>query len=142
MEEVGGGLGEGGVRRLAGVGITNQRETTILWDKTTGKPLHPAIGTYTAMVFTLPTIIGLIKRGKTYVNITVCFYKSSLCKFWSHYSCILPLLWRVINCTQSFCPQNIQVEVEWQSLIIRQRAFAKGREIRVLFCDSPIVAEF
>ena len=25
---------------------------------------------------------------------------------------------------------------------IRQRAFAKGREIRVLFCDSLIVAEF
>ena len=46
MEEVGRRLGEGGVRRLAGVGITNQRETTILWDKTTGKPLHPAIGTY------------------------------------------------------------------------------------------------
>lgn len=29
---------------LAAVGITNQRETTILWDKTTGRPLHNAIG--------------------------------------------------------------------------------------------------
>ena len=75
MEEVGRRLGEGGVRRLAGVGITNQRETTILWDKTTGKPLHPAIGIYTAMVFTLPTIIGLIKRRETFVNFMVCFYK-------------------------------------------------------------------
>ena len=28
---------------LAGLGITNQRETTILWDRTTGKPIHPAI---------------------------------------------------------------------------------------------------
>ena len=46
VEEVGRRLGEGGVRRLAGVGITNQRETTILWDKTTGKPLHSAIGTH------------------------------------------------------------------------------------------------
>jgi glycerol kinase len=26
------------------VGITNQRETSIVWDKFTGKPLHPAIG--------------------------------------------------------------------------------------------------
>ena len=29
--------------RLKGVGITNQRETTVLWDKTTGKPLHPSL---------------------------------------------------------------------------------------------------
>ncbi len=25
------------------IGITNQRETTIVWDKETGQPLHPAI---------------------------------------------------------------------------------------------------
>ena len=28
---------------LAGIGITNQRETTILWDKRNGKPVHNAI---------------------------------------------------------------------------------------------------
>ncbi len=28
---------------LAGVGITNQRETTVLWDRATGAPLHNAI---------------------------------------------------------------------------------------------------
>ena len=28
---------------LAGVGITNQRETAVVWDKTTGKPVHNAI---------------------------------------------------------------------------------------------------
>lgn len=28
---------------LAAVGITNQRETTVLWDKDTGKPVHNAI---------------------------------------------------------------------------------------------------
>ena len=28
---------------IVAVGITNQRETTILWDKTTGKPIHNAI---------------------------------------------------------------------------------------------------
>lgn len=28
---------------IAAIGITNQRETTVVWDKQTGKPLHPAI---------------------------------------------------------------------------------------------------
>jgi len=28
---------------IAAVGITNQRETTIIWDKTTGEPIHNAI---------------------------------------------------------------------------------------------------
>lgn len=28
---------------IAAIGITNQRETTILWDRQTGKPVHPAI---------------------------------------------------------------------------------------------------
>lgn len=31
------------VEELAGIGITNQRETTIVWDKTTGKPIYNAI---------------------------------------------------------------------------------------------------
>lgn len=29
--------------RIAGIGITNQRETTILWERTTGRPVHKAI---------------------------------------------------------------------------------------------------
>ncbi len=32
-----------GVGEIAGIGITNQRETTIIWDKKTGKPIHHAI---------------------------------------------------------------------------------------------------
>ena len=28
---------------IAGIGITNQRETTILWDKNTGRPVYNAI---------------------------------------------------------------------------------------------------
>ena len=31
------------VRDLAGLGITNQRETTVLWDRATGAPVHNAI---------------------------------------------------------------------------------------------------
>ncbi len=30
-------------RQLAGIGVTNQRETVVLWDKATGKPVHNAI---------------------------------------------------------------------------------------------------
>jgi glycerol kinase len=29
--------------RLAGVGVTNQRETTLVWDRKTGEPIYPAI---------------------------------------------------------------------------------------------------
>lgn len=29
--------------QVAGIGITNQRETTVVWDKQTGKPIHRAI---------------------------------------------------------------------------------------------------
>ena len=38
-------LNEGGVTPadIAGIGITNQRETVVLWDRDTGKPIHNAI---------------------------------------------------------------------------------------------------
>src|ERR1700749_999546 len=38
-------LGKAGVRArdLAGIGITNQRETTIVWNRSTGKPIYNAI---------------------------------------------------------------------------------------------------
>ena len=36
---------EGGVeaREIAAIGITNQRETAVLWDKTTGEPVYNAV---------------------------------------------------------------------------------------------------
>lgn len=39
------GLARGKIRPtdLAAVGITNQRETTIVWDRSTGRPVYPAI---------------------------------------------------------------------------------------------------
>ena len=33
----------GGVSRVAALGVTNQRETTVLWERATGRPLHRAI---------------------------------------------------------------------------------------------------
>ncbi|MHA4875348.1 FGGY family carbohydrate kinase, partial [Enterococcus faecium] len=31
------------VKDIAAIGITNQRETTVVWDKQTGQPIHNAI---------------------------------------------------------------------------------------------------
>ena len=44
-EVIGGALQKAGIAGggIAALGITNQRETTVVWDKKTGKPLHPAI---------------------------------------------------------------------------------------------------
>ncbi len=38
-------LGRAGLtsRDIAGVGVTNQRETTVVWDRETGEPVYPAI---------------------------------------------------------------------------------------------------
>ncbi|MBQ4900623.1 glycerol kinase GlpK [Paenibacillus sp. Marseille-P2973] len=38
-------LSESGIkpRQIAGIGITNQRETTVVWEKETGNPIYPAI---------------------------------------------------------------------------------------------------
>ena len=38
-------LGKAGARPrdIAAIGITNQRETVVIWDRATGKPIHPAI---------------------------------------------------------------------------------------------------
>ncbi|WP_252180249.1 glycerol kinase GlpK [Endozoicomonas sp. 4G] len=38
-------LAKSGIRsdEIAGIGITNQRETVVVWDKTTGRPVHNAI---------------------------------------------------------------------------------------------------
>src|SRR6185312_11925374 len=40
-----GALAKAGLRadRLSALGITNQRETTVLWDRATGRPVHNAI---------------------------------------------------------------------------------------------------
>ncbi|MCC6527588.1 MAG: glycerol kinase GlpK [Polyangiaceae bacterium] len=45
LEAVRGALGAAGVAsgRLAAIGVTNQRETTLVWDRATGAPIHRAI---------------------------------------------------------------------------------------------------
>ena len=43
QEVVSAGLGKVQASDIAAVGITNQRETTVVWDRTTGQPVHNAI---------------------------------------------------------------------------------------------------
>ena len=45
QEAIRGALARGGVaaQELAAIGVTNQRETTIVWDRATGRPYHNAI---------------------------------------------------------------------------------------------------
>lgn len=46
---------------ISGIGITNQRETTIVWDKETGRPVYPAIVWQCRR--TAPMIDAVIKDG-------------------------------------------------------------------------------
>jgi glycerol kinase len=45
LSVIAGVLSESGVKpeQIAGIGITNQRETTVVWDKETGAPVYNAI---------------------------------------------------------------------------------------------------
>jgi glycerol kinase len=43
QEVISAGLGKVQASDIAAVGVTNQRETTVVWDRTTGEPVHNAI---------------------------------------------------------------------------------------------------
>jgi glycerol kinase len=47
--------------KIAGIGVTNQRETTVVWDGRTGKPIHNAIVWQDRR--TAPIIDDLVSRG-------------------------------------------------------------------------------
>lgn len=47
--------------KIAGIGVTNQRETTIVWDRHTGKPIHNAVVWQDRR--TAPIIEDLVRRG-------------------------------------------------------------------------------
>ncbi|HET8872699.1 MAG TPA: FGGY family carbohydrate kinase, partial [Gaiellaceae bacterium] len=43
QEMVSAGVGKTQASDIAAVGVTNQRETTVVWDRSTGEPVHNAI---------------------------------------------------------------------------------------------------
>jgi glycerol kinase len=56
--------------RIAGIGITNQRETTVLWDRKTGQPVAPAIVWQSRQSAPLVDAIHARGMAETYQRIT------------------------------------------------------------------------
>src|SRR5262249_57562071 len=46
QEVIAAGLGKVQASDIAAVGVTNQRETTVVWDRTTGEPVFNAIASH------------------------------------------------------------------------------------------------
>jgi glycerol kinase len=84
---IGEALLKGGVRaaELAAVGITNQRETTVLWDRNTGVPLHNALvwqDTRTADLVAAYTRDGGQDRFRARTGLPLATYFSGLKLRW------------------------------------------------------------
>jgi glycerol kinase len=80
-------LSEAGVapEDLAAVGITNQRETSVLWDRRTGQPLHPAIvwqDTRTAAAVARYAAQGAGERVRALTGLPLATYFSALKLQW------------------------------------------------------------
>ena len=58
------------VGRVASIGITNQRETTVLWDRATGEPVAPAIVWQSRQTASLVEQIGARGMSETYQRLT------------------------------------------------------------------------
>ena len=62
------------VQEIAGIGITNQRETTILWDKTTGRPIYNAIVWQCRRTAELVDELRILYPGKYRFNSRCLFF--------------------------------------------------------------------
>ena len=67
---------------LAAIGITNQRETTVVWDRTTGRPVHPAIVWQDTRTADAVAAIGDIDRYRARTGLPVSTYSSALKLRW------------------------------------------------------------
>ena len=68
------------MKDITAIGITNQRETTILWDKKTGKPVHNAIVWQCRRTTDRCLELSAYKNQiKFKIRARVCF-KNSLCR--------------------------------------------------------------
>jgi len=67
---------------LAAVGISNQRETTVVWDRRTGRPVHPAIVWQDTRTADAVARIGDIDRFRATTGLPVSTYSSALKLRW------------------------------------------------------------
>ena len=76
-------LGDGGVDATAlAVGISNQRETTVVWDRGTGRPVHPAIVWQDTRTAGAVAQIGDLDRFRAKTGLPVSTYSSALKLRW------------------------------------------------------------
>ena len=67
---------------LAAVGISNQRETTVVWDRHTGRPVHPAIVWQDTRTADAVARIGDLDRFRAVTGLPVSTYSSALKLRW------------------------------------------------------------
>ena len=67
---------------LAAVGISNQRETTVVWDRQTGRPVHPAIVWQDTRTADAVARIGDQDRFRARTGLPVSTYSSALKLRW------------------------------------------------------------
>jgi glycerol kinase len=67
---------------LAAVGISNQRETTVVWDRRTGRPVHPAIVWQDTRTADAVARIGDQDRYRAKTGLPVSTYSSALKLRW------------------------------------------------------------
>ncbi len=67
---------------LAAVGISNQRETTVVWDRRTGRAVHPAIVWQDTRTADAVAAIGDIDRFRARTGLPVSTYSSALKLKW------------------------------------------------------------
>jgi glycerol kinase len=67
---------------IAAVGISNQRETTIVWDRHTGRPVHPALVWQDTRTADAVTQIGDLDRFRAKTGLPVSTYSSGLKLRW------------------------------------------------------------
>ncbi len=67
---------------LAAVGISNQRETTVVWDRRTGRAVHPAIVWQDTRTAEAVAAIGDIDRFRARTGLPVSTYSSALKLRW------------------------------------------------------------
>ena len=67
---------------LAAVGISNQRETTVVWDRRTGRPVHPAIVWQDTRTADAVASIGDQDRFRAKTGLPVSTYSSALKLRW------------------------------------------------------------
>jgi glycerol kinase len=69
-------------RALAAVGISNQRETTVVWDRRTGRPVHPAIVWQDTRTADAVARIGDLDRFRATTGLPVSTYSTALKLRW------------------------------------------------------------